>query len=282
MPAVFLESSVVIGLLFRHAGERAACRAAIPPQAASFCSRYVQYEVARGFLRSLIALHNVSFEYESFADLHQAAYSGPRRFKPYEMHTWLGAFTDFEAALEAEDGTLSPRQKLEAFRAKLRQWIRRGWARLQRDFDVGLDEVGCRDPLPPPVERGDGRIDQVLKVDQCGIVTACGVMGFLQRRRADIRLVTDGLANLPALQQDPETEKRIEALRTLLNADPGTDFKGKRCHQCGDAFIAVEAPVTHTIVTKNGKHLEPIARMLGKQVSIAISAKSTKPPASAP
>jgi hypothetical protein len=90
MPDAFLESSVVIGLLFRHAGERTACEQAIPAGATRACSRYVQYEVARGFLTSLLALHNISFEYDSYADLHLAAYSGQRRFRSYEMHTWLG------------------------------------------------------------------------------------------------------------------------------------------------------------------------------------------------
>jgi hypothetical protein len=97
MPDAFLESSVVIGLLFRHAGERTACEQAIPAGATRACSRYVQYEVARGFLTSLLALHNISFEYDSYADLHQAAYSGQRRFRSYEMHTWLGAFIAMES-----------------------------------------------------------------------------------------------------------------------------------------------------------------------------------------
>jgi hypothetical protein len=277
MPDVFLESSVVIGLLFRHAGERAACEQAIPAGAVRACSRYVQYEVARGFLMTLRALHDISFEYDSFADLHQAAYSGQRRFR-YEMPTWLGAFSDVEAALEAEDAALAQAQKLEEFRAKLRQWIRRGWARLQRDFDLSIDEVGCRHPLPAPRIRHDGRIEQSLELDRCGIVGACKVMAFVQQRRSEIESVANGLDELPRPELDAETKKRIVALRTLLQADPRSNFEGKACHRCGDAFIAMEAPITHTIVTKNAKHFEPIAKMLGKQVSIAITAKSTRPP----
>lgn len=67
------------------------------------------FEIARGFLRSLIELHNASFEYVRFSDLHLAAYSGQRRFRHYEMHTWLGAMTDFQAALEREIGPLEGR-----------------------------------------------------------------------------------------------------------------------------------------------------------------------------
>lgn len=277
MPDAFLDSSVVIGLLFRHAGERAACEQAIPAGAVRACSRYVQYEVARGFLTTLRALHDISFEYELFADLHQDAYSGQRRFRRYEMNSWLGAFTDFEAALDAEGAALSQAQKLEEFRAKLRGWIRRGWARLHRDFDPSIDEVGCRHPLPAPQLRHDGRIEHGLEVDQCGIVDACRVMAFVQQRASEMKRVADGLAQLPPKESDDETNKRIIALRTLLRTDPKSNFNGKLCHRCGDAFIAIEAPASHTIVTKNAKHFVPIAGLLGKQVSIAFTAKSTRP-----
>ena len=282
MPDAFLESSVVIGLLFRHAGERTACEQAIPAGAIRACSRYVQYEVARGFLRSLLALYNISFEYDSYADLHQEAYSGQRRFRSYEMHTWLGAFTDFEAALETEDEALSQAQKVEEFRAKLRGWIRRGWARLQRDFDLSIDEVGCRDPLPAPFARVDGRMEQIIAVDRCGVAAACKVMAFVNQRRPEMELVADGLAQLPPSKSDPETKKRIIALRELAKADPQMGFTGKRSYECGDAFIAMESPVTHTIVTKNAKHFVPIAGLLGKQMSVAITSKSTRPPAASP
>jgi hypothetical protein len=39
VPDVFLDSSVLIGLVFRHAGERAACQAALPPSEKLYCSR---------------------------------------------------------------------------------------------------------------------------------------------------------------------------------------------------------------------------------------------------
>jgi hypothetical protein len=44
MPEVFIESSVLIGLVFRHAGERAACQAALPVEGMAVCSRYVIFD----------------------------------------------------------------------------------------------------------------------------------------------------------------------------------------------------------------------------------------------
>jgi len=277
MPDAFIETSVAIGLVFRHAGERAACASAIPTNAVRISSRYVQFEVARGFLRSLITLHNLSFEYSVFSDLHQAAHSGQNRFKHYRMHTWLGAFVDFEAAMEAEDGCIEQSQKLEAFRAKLRGWIRRGWSRMQREFAAIINKTGCREALAPPRIRSDGRLDQVLPIDQCGIASACGLKRFIDQERRVLEALKIGLNDLPRQAKDAETIKRISAIDRFLKSESDTDFSGRDCHQCGDALIAVEAPVDHVIITKNAKHFVPIAQLLGKRAFIAQTATSTQP-----
>jgi hypothetical protein len=195
MTDAVLDSSIVIGLVFRHAGERTACRAALPLDGRTFCSRYVIFEVARGFLRSLIALHNYSLEFRSFSDLHLAAYSGQQRFKPYRMHTWLGAFTDYLAALEAEDGPCDEGQKIEEFRAKLR--VRR----MEADF-TPMNAIGCREDLPPPALRGDQRIDQRLPDGECGQPAACRLQAFIQTRKARVEAVAVGLEALPTSRKD--------------------------------------------------------------------------------
>jgi hypothetical protein len=274
MPEAFLDSSILIGLVFRHAGERAACRAVLPVDRTAVCSRYVIFEVARGFLRSLIALHNYSLESSSFADLHQAAHSGQQRFKPYRMHTWLGAFDDYFAALEAEDGTNSELLKLEEFRAKLRGWIRRGWRQLESDFRL-FNEIGCREDLPPPTSRGDERIDQVLPIDECGQPAVCGLQAFIQTCKSQVEALAVGSEALPASEKDRETLGRIDGLRHLLAIEPGAQFDGKRCHRCGDALICLEAPPGHTIATKNRKHFEPLALILGKRLVVAETARTS-------
>ena len=270
----FLDSSVLIGLVFRHAGERAACRAALPSDGKVLCSRYVIFEVARGFLRSLIALHNYSFEFNSFADLHQAAHSGQQRFKPYAMHTWLGAFDDYFAAIEVEDGTCSEALKLEELRAKVRGWIRRGWRQMEHDFKR-INEIGCREDLPSPASRGDRRIDQRLPDEECGQPAACRLQAFIETWKPQVEAVAAGLEALPAPHKDKETTARIDGLRHLLSTTPGTSFDGKKCHRCGDALICLEAPFLSIVVTKNRKHFEPLAQILGKPLTVAETARAT-------
>jgi hypothetical protein len=274
MAEAFLDSSVLIGLVFRHARERSSCRAALPVGATAVCSRYVIFEVARGFLRSLIALHNYSLEFESFAALHQAAHSGQQRFRPYSMHTWLGAFDDYFAALEAEDGGTSEALKLEELRAKLRGWIRRGWRQMERDFRL-FNEIGCREDLPPPGSHGAQLIDQPLPVDECGQPAACRLQAFIQTRKAQVEAVAVGLQTLPVSGKDKETLDRIEGLQHLLAKAPGVRFEGKQCYRCADALICLEAPPGHTIVTKNRKHFEPLALILGKRLAVAENSRAT-------
>jgi hypothetical protein len=277
MAEAFLDSSVVIGLLFRHAGERVACQEILPPLAKPVCSRYVAFEVARGFLRSLIALHNLSFEYPSFSALHQAAHSGQQRFKPYRMASWLGAFDDYFAALEAEGGASTEVLKLEEFRAKLRVWIRRGWRHIGKDFRV-INEIGCREDLPPPTVRPDGRCDQRLPDKDCGQPDACRLLAFVGSEKRKVELLAEVMDALPSETKDGETRRRIAALRHLLTKGPGMEFEGDQCHRCGDAMICLEAPDGHVIATKNRRHFEPIAKALGKPIVVAESSRSTSVP----
>lgn len=276
MADAFLDSSVLIGLVFRHAGERAACHAALPIGGEAVCSRYVIFEVARGFLRSLIALHNASFEFTSFASLHQAAHSGQQRFKPYRMHTWLGAFDDYLAALEKEDGASSESLKLEELRAKLRGWIRRGWRRASNEFRL-INVIGCREDLPPPASRGDQRIDQSLPDRECGQPAVCHLQAFIQTWKSQMEAVAAALDALPTSHKDKETAARIAGLRHLLGTPPGASFDGKQCHRCGDALICFEAPPGYILVTKNRKHFEPLVRVLDQPLAIAETARATTP-----
>lgn len=265
MAEAFLESSVVIGLHFRHAGERERCASAIPKGAERVTSRYVIYEVARGFLRSVVALHNFSFEYTTFSALHEAAHLGQQRFKPYRMQTWLGSFDDYFAALEAEDSAVESSAALAELRAKLRTWARRGWQRAHAENRV-VNPIGCQEDLKPPFVRShDKRLDQALPTQECGTPAACGLDRYLAANRASLSALCEGLRQLEEI--DKETRRRIEALDRLLAKAQGAAFAGKDCYDCGDAFICHESPARAVVVTKNGKHFVPMGELLGRTIA---------------
>jgi hypothetical protein len=190
------------------------------------------------------------------------------------MSTWLGAFDDYFSALEQKDGLTTDALKLEEFRAKLRGWIRRGWSKMDRGFAF-VNQIGCRENLPPPISRGDDRIDQRLPVEECGQPTACRLQDFVYSRKEQVEAIANGLEVKPSPMKDKETIRRIDGLRHLINIPTGRNFEGKKCHECGDALICLESPLGMFIATKNQKHFEPIAEILGKGIVVAETAKRT-------
>ncbi|HTI71914.1 MAG TPA: hypothetical protein VMF06_18200 [Candidatus Limnocylindria bacterium] len=273
MPDAFLDSSVVIGLFFRNRGERKVCEDAVPITATLYCSRYVIFEVSRGFLRNLINLHNISFEHESFADLHQAAHSGQLRFKRYAMETWLGAFDDYFAEMALEQGSIENGLDLFELRAKIRGWVRRGWRKMVTKCAI-INDIGCRPDITAPFVRSDDLLDQRLPLEQCGQPTACELQSFMRGHASRAQSILDGLRRIS--NPDKETARRIEAIHHLSNMVPGKPFSGSNCHSCGDALICLESPSTMWVITKNGKHFEPLVGILRIGLSIAKPAKSTK------
>ena len=141
-----------------------------------------------------------------------------------------------------------------------------------------MNEIGCREDLPPPTVRPDGRCDQRLPDKECGQPDACRLQAFVGSERRNVESMAEVLDALPAERKDGETRRRIAALRHLLGKAPGTAFEGDQCHRCGDALICLEAPGDHVIATKNRRHFEPLAHALGKSLVVAESARSTTVP----
>lgn len=274
MNDVFLDSSVAIGLVFRNAGERAACASALPKDGRLVCSSYVIFEIARGFLRRLITLHNISFEYQTVADVLLAASSGQRRFT-YDMPTWTGAVIDYLAELEREDGQSKDQVSLEEFRAKLRGWVRRGWSKLHTTFSI-INPIGCREDLPMPFQKSNQLLDQALPDSECGTPSACNLQSFLFSSEAGTQAILSVLEAIPMSKMDNETTKRIAALKHLRSKPLRQEFEGRQCHRCGDALICLEAPQSHLIATKNVKHFQPMADALKKTVLVARSGTSSR------
>ena len=275
MPSGFLDSSVLIGLHFRHAGEKAACNACLANVTQRETSRYAIFEIARGFLLSLINLHNKSFEHDTFSSLHQAAHSGQLMYQTYKMQTWMGAFDDFFARLEEADSAHKESQKLMLLRSFLWQTVRRGWTALLGGYGFHND-LGCHEQLPNPKLNEDGRIEHALPTKDCGGPTQCGILNYVAAHRGPMDWLTIELKNLPATAKKGDTDaKHVDGMMHLLDYAPDKAFDGKKCHRCGDLLICVESPAGHIIATKNEKDFLPIATILGKQLTISKSAVDT-------
>ena len=261
MPRAFLDSSTLIELTFRNRKIRSKVNAAIPSDLDRSTSRYVVFEVARGYLGHLILLHNKALAVQSLSELHQYLHSGQQIFKRYRSGTMLGAFDDFIVHLETLDQSLTERQRLAAFQGWIASHLRRGWQKLLHGIEV-INSVGCREDIPAPRKNRGQNYEQALPTKQCGSVKACGLDAYLTSHHSELEAIVTGLGGLK--QPDPETKRRIAALRRLQSKGSGSDFEGGDCWDCGDAIICHEAPSGSTVVSKNRKHFQPLCLMTQK------------------
>jgi hypothetical protein len=255
---VFLETTAVIELAFWDRQSVTEVVAAFPVGSTKTTSRYVLYEVARGFLRNLILLHNKSLHVTGFSELQ--AYAGNNRFAQHRLGTIIGAFTAFFSDKQSFPAS-SDEELLLQFRGFMRRQIRRGWRKVCALADETINPVRCRDDLDQPFLDNNGLYQQVLKKDLCGLNTNCGLKTYYDRYRKDFEQLRQGLD----ASVDQETAARRRALRELYR-HPKLNFDRANCYRCGDATIAHEAPQKSLILTKNSKHFVPIGKTFGKQI----------------
>jgi len=264
MPDAFLESSALIELVFRHREVQRKVESACPPGGRRLTSRYVLFEIARGYLLSLLVLYEKARKLRSLGELHEYMRSGQQLFKPHRQQTMLGAYEDFLAHLETLEISLTEEQRLFHFRDWLSHHLRRGWRQLTCVAEA-INPVGCREDIPAPVPKANGLYEQPLPTQDCGFPEKCGLDRYLSAHHADFEAAAEALAALESA--DAETQRRVVALRSLLARKAGTDFAGEHCWSSADAVICHEAPVDATVVTKNRKHFEPLCAVFGRTLS---------------
>lgn len=265
---VFLDTSALIDLCFRSPALRDHVLESLGREARLHSSRYVIFELARGYLKHLLVLHNKASDLDAFSNLVQymknrgigGQYAGP---------TMLGAYQDFVEQLEAAGTSLTEYQRLSHFRAWLALLIRKNWRAITGGLVQITNPIGCRDDIPAPVANAlpnEGRprehFSQELPTPKCGHVGNCTLIAALQQ---DQGVFVGVLAALQAIEKpDAETTRRVSALGRLLEHPPERPFPGKDCHSVGDAIIAHEAAPGQTVVSKNEKHFNPLCQEMGK------------------
>ena len=273
MPAdIFLETTARVDLHFRSPALRKHIIEKAGTDSAFHTSRYVIFELARGFLTHLLTLHNKATDLDSFSDLIQ--YVRHRNIGgQYRGQTMLGAYEDFLRHLEQRDKPLTVAQDLLHFRAWLAPFIRRGWRAIQsgRSSPGISNPIGCRDNLPAPVAsplQSAGRPREHFRHDipkaDCGKPDNCRLLPSLQSAKDTFAAVANRLREIP--NPDAETSRRIGALDRLLASDPAAAFARKDCYACGDPIIAHEAASDHTVLSKNERHMAPICSVLKKNL----------------
>ena len=257
MPAIFFETSALIEHSFWNAEIRKKIATLAEPYDEICTSRYVLFELARGFLGNLILLHNKTFQLERFSEV--VAYSANIRLKGHYQGTVLGALANY---FETKHPELTDSQRLVHFRSHLRRLIRRGWKRVKDTPSIYRDKVGCRHDISDPYSKEDDTIAQDTPRKLCGVAKACGVKDFASNNRDLLEKVR---ASLSDGVLDEETKKRIPAIRELYR-NAKRDFEKSHCYICGDLLIVCESDLSDVILTKNGKHFTPLCEKMGREL----------------
>lgn len=237
MKVVWLETSAVIGLTF--SGKAMAEEEKKPLTGVEWkVSRYVLFELGRGYLSYFIKMHNESLNCVKLWQLHERSYTGQRRHRGYERSAWLQGFTSYLDRMEENrEGPWG----LEDLREQLWTKIRRGWRKSMKHYQA---EGGCpcRADLPPPTrEELNHPIVQILPMRDCGKAGSCGLMGYLREHAGDFEAMLMAEERLPSGDvKEKERQRRRKALRCLLAQTRNTFNKGQ-CYSSADAIIAHEA-----------------------------------------
>ncbi len=217
---VFLETSALIGLHFRSEEVAATTRASLPAEAAPAVSRYVLFELARGYMASMRELHAETFQCKTRHDLRKLVKSGNRPYT-YKGPTWTDALDDHLFTLEQDhDAAETPWVQLlpVMFRSRLRHVIEAGWIACHTAQEV-QNPCGCRADLPPPYEDVAGRMQHDLPTALCGAAGNCGVLEYVRAHRGDFVAIHTQQAGVKSRKKAPERKRRVEGIAHLLSAN---------------------------------------------------------------
>lgn len=237
MRIVWLETSALIGLVFCGQGQTTV--QAVAPQGTEWTvSRYVLFELGRGYVSYLIRMHNESLNCRGLGELLGRTNCGQLRHRSYERSAWVEDISNYLVSMEEHrDAPWG----LEDLREKLWTRIRRGW-RKSRQYLQPEGCCPCRADLPSPT-RGELNqpIEHPLPVKKCGQASACGLLGYLRIHALDFTAMASAEEALPSRDvKAKERMRRGKALRALLDQTKNT-FKKGQCYSSADAIIAHEA-----------------------------------------
>lgn len=282
MKTHWLDTSAVVTLHFRSAALAQDCRNCIPSGARTVISWYALFELARGFLARLRGYYNESYECKNWSSLRKLVKTGPRD-RTYEGRTWRDMLDDIEERIEEMVDSdpdyhhpvnpwTAPEQRPGIFRSMVSMVVDAGWHGCTAGQEHGMENpAGCRDDLKAPYLDETGLLQHDLPGTQCGQPGNCGVLAFVQRNAAALKMVRDeDWKRRDVKEKQGERTRRREGLEHLLSASEAETFVGKRCHHCGDAMIAMEATAEGGCAVTKDKEFPRLCKALGGTAPVMV------------
>ena len=270
----FLETSVMIDLLFRGGRRRTVVLEALRAYESTCSSEYVKMEIKRGALNNYVLLYNKTIELANISDVGEYVArfaSGPKR---NTLGTMLGAMNDFQRAAETGLGRKfgeGPASKngTKILASFLRLRILGFWKAFERALNRIVNDVECYTNiyrLPPPYLKKETEIID-NKLQNCdhykpGI---CRIGEFLSKNAEPYHAIRLALEKID--KPDGETSKRVSSIRRTFRRLDRMVLR-KQCWEIGDGVIVVECPPSACLLTKNEKHFAPMCKALGRAFEI--------------
>jgi hypothetical protein len=268
MPA-FLETAALVDATLKNAERRRTVLSTIDGLGSRITSTFVRCEYKRGALNNLIALHSILISSDTMVQVLeriQGISFTPMRNRLSSMLEQLKlAFAESEETLKltSQRPTLKEvsGEMVKLFARFLSAKIARAWGAFSEFVSGELDNIGCAGKIPGPKEE-----DGIWKNSLEGLKSAelCNPRPFLEKesmsfeRLSALRAstnISDQLKKI--LQRSNDAVRRPKSFRTLEDV-----------LSLGDAFLAVEAPIDHTVVTSNAKEFVPLCEALRKKLAL--------------
>ena len=248
---VHLDTSALVDLCFWDRESEQKVLNVIPANHEIVVTRYVVFELARGFLRNLILVHNKSYDLPRMSDLW--GFVGRLQRQPHYQGTVIGALQIYRRSVMTTL-RVTDQQDLLLFRADLKLRIRRGWRRSNKYNPSAINPTSCRAHLDNPKEVESGKFEMKLPNKECGQTSNCGLRRYAISNDLDFRKISNALRKK---QLDSESVNRADAIDRLVVA-PDADFDHGDCYSAADAIIVHESLGSAALITKNSKHQGPI------------------------
>ena len=255
---VHIDTSALVDLCFWDKEARAVVLARTSGASELLVTPYVLFELARGFLSYLVALHNKTLQFTDIADV--IGY-GRRLYR--QGYRQAAVLQSYETFLRGQTTALNGSQQLALFEGDLCKRIRRGWRCAENYIIPRRNPCGCRDDLPPPVREENGHYRHKLPTANCGELENCGIRDYVLANATEFKRVRAALESNET--RDDETTKRVKALREMVKL-PRKIFHKRHCWNLGDVVIVHETAKDGAVLTKNLRHFVPIGQIVGRTV----------------
>ncbi|MCI4627103.1 MAG: hypothetical protein L3V56_14240 [Candidatus Magnetoovum sp. WYHC-5] len=275
---VYLETTAIIDLIFK---KNQTLKKIIDEFDLVYTSQYVKMEINKGFLNYLVLIYNRLVGAECLSDV--ISYLGNLNIhRKYHLGAAIEIFKEYIKAVEKKrpselrfynrDTTLDEPPLSQLLLNDIRDYCCMRIKLFLKNIDAIeyeiLNPMECVEINKPSLKNG------LFKKRTIGCKKAenkCNIRDFFEHNKDYFDVISAKLVCPSSSAIDKETEKRIRALKEILqeilpyNKPFNNHEAHKLCLSCSDAIHCVVAPQQASVISKNARHFQPICEAINKK-----------------